>query len=205
MPQSPSACYLPIHKLSFVPELRFTHSSYVLLLPAVLQNWNFLQSIDLKPLLRSVSMQLYSMYVGDGEALLRDTFHRARLAAPAILFLDEIDGLVPGREAGGGGAEGGPEAGMRLLATMLTEMDGLEGGAGGGGGGWGEGGATGGKGMGWREGVVEVNVMTLIFGCCLERGAAAGGLGDGGQMSSRRGKERSSVEKDVGGSSEAQN
>jgi SpoVK/Ycf46/Vps4 family AAA+-type ATPase len=72
------------------------------------------------------------MYVGDGEAMLRDTFHRARLAAPAILFLDEVDALVPGREAGSAG-EGGPEAGLRLLSTLLTEMDGLEGGAGGGG------------------------------------------------------------------------
>lgn len=34
------------------------------------------------------------MYVGEGEALLRATFRRARLAAPAILFLDEVDALA---------------------------------------------------------------------------------------------------------------
>lgn len=35
--------------------------------------------------------ELYSMYVGEGEALLRKTFHRARLAAPSIIFFDEAD------------------------------------------------------------------------------------------------------------------
>lgn len=34
---------------------------------------------------------MYSMYVGEGEALLRNTFHRARLAAPSIIFFDEAD------------------------------------------------------------------------------------------------------------------
>lgn len=75
--------------------------------------------------------QLYSMYVGEGESLLRDTFRRARLAAPAILFLDEIDALAPNRGGEDGGGEpssssGGPDAGLRLLSTLLTEMDGME-------------------------------------------------------------------------------
>lgn len=35
--------------------------------------------------------ELYSMYVGEGEALLRNTFRKARLAAPSILFFDEAD------------------------------------------------------------------------------------------------------------------
>ena len=34
---------------------------------------------------------MYSMYVGEGEALLRNTFQRARLAAPSIIFFDEAD------------------------------------------------------------------------------------------------------------------
>ena len=38
--------------------------------------------------------QLFSMYVGEGEALLRESFQRARMAAPAILFIDEIDAVV---------------------------------------------------------------------------------------------------------------
>jgi SpoVK/Ycf46/Vps4 family AAA+-type ATPase len=68
------------------------------------------------------------MYVGEGEAVLRDTFRRARLASPAIIFLDEADALAPRRQEGGGGAQGagGPDAGLRLLSTLLTEIDGLE-------------------------------------------------------------------------------
>ena len=38
--------------------------------------------------------QLYSMYVGEGEALLRGTFKLARQAAPSIIFLDEVDSLA---------------------------------------------------------------------------------------------------------------
>lgn len=34
------------------------------------------------------------MYAGEGEALLRDTFMRARLAAPSIVFLDEVDAVA---------------------------------------------------------------------------------------------------------------
>ena len=37
---------------------------------------------------------LFSMYVGEGEALLRSAFQRARQAAPSIVFLDELDALV---------------------------------------------------------------------------------------------------------------
>ena len=37
------------------------------------------------------------MYVGEGEALLRNTFRRARLAAPSILFFDEADILAARR------------------------------------------------------------------------------------------------------------
>ncbi|GBF97186.1 hypothetical protein Rsub_10047 [Raphidocelis subcapitata] len=74
--------------------------------------------------------QLYSMYVGEGDSTLRDAFARARMAAPAIIFLDEADALAPGRGDGGGGGDegggGGPDAAMRLLAALLTEMDGLE-------------------------------------------------------------------------------
>lgn len=35
----------------------------------------------------------HSKYVGDGEALLRNTFRRALLAAPSILFFDEADNI----------------------------------------------------------------------------------------------------------------
>lgn len=44
---------------------------------------------------------------------------RARRAAPAIVFFDEIDGLAPSR----GDSSAGVEA--RVMAQLLTEMDGL--------------------------------------------------------------------------------
>ncbi|CAK9227464.1 unnamed protein product [Sphagnum troendelagicum] len=75
--------------------------------------------------------ELYSMYVGEGEALLRDTFRRARLSAPSIIFFDEADAIAARRGVGeGGGARGSSEndtsVGEKLLSTLLTEIDGLE-------------------------------------------------------------------------------
>ncbi|KAL4320143.1 hypothetical protein GQ457_18G024500 [Hibiscus cannabinus] len=67
--------------------------------------------------------ELYSMYVGEGESLLRNTFRRARLAAPSIIFFDEADVVAAKR---GGSSRNGSAVGERLLSTLLTEMDGLE-------------------------------------------------------------------------------
>ncbi|CAH9096608.1 unnamed protein product [Cuscuta epithymum] len=67
--------------------------------------------------------ELYSMYVGEGEALLRNTFRRARLAAPSIIFFDEADVIAAKR---GGSSSRSSLVGERLLSTLLTEMDGLE-------------------------------------------------------------------------------
>ncbi|WCJ41479.1 hypothetical protein M5689_022347 [Euphorbia peplus] len=67
--------------------------------------------------------ELYSMYVGEGEALLRNTFQRARLAAPSIIFFDEADVVAAKR---GGSSSNSSTVGERLLSTLLTEMDGLE-------------------------------------------------------------------------------
>ncbi|KAJ7943332.1 cell division cycle 48 [Quillaja saponaria] len=67
--------------------------------------------------------ELYSMYVGEGEALLRNTFQRARLAAPSIIFFDEADVVAAKR---GGSSSSNVAVGERLLSTLLTEMDGLE-------------------------------------------------------------------------------
>ncbi|KAG8655545.1 cell division control protein 48 homolog B isoform X2 [Manihot esculenta] len=67
--------------------------------------------------------ELYSMYVGEGEALLRNTFQRARLAAPSIIFFDEADVVAAKR---GGNSSNSTTVGERLLSTLLTEMDGLE-------------------------------------------------------------------------------
>ncbi|XP_054823150.1 cell division control protein 48 homolog B-like [Prosopis cineraria] len=67
--------------------------------------------------------EMYSMYVGEGEALLRNTFQRARLAAPSIIFFDEADVVAAKR---GDFSSNSSTVGERLLSTLLTEMDGLE-------------------------------------------------------------------------------
>lgn len=67
---------------------------------------------------------LFSMYLGEGEEWLRVSFTKARLTAPTIIFLDEID-AIGGRRKGGGQGGGGADVGARLLSTLLTEMDGL--------------------------------------------------------------------------------
>ncbi|KAL6186746.1 hypothetical protein ACLB2K_042865 [Fragaria x ananassa] len=63
------------------------------------------------------------MYVGEGEALPRNTLRRARLAAPSIIFFDEADVVAAKR---GGSSSNSSTVGERLLSTLLTEMDGLE-------------------------------------------------------------------------------
>ncbi|CAN0067492.1 unnamed protein product, partial [Ectocarpus sp. 12 AP-2014] len=69
---------------------------------------------------------VFSPYLGEAEAEIRQAFRIARNAAPAILFFDEIDAIVCNRD-GGGKASFGPasSAESRVLATFLTEMDGV--------------------------------------------------------------------------------
>ena len=66
--------------------------------------------------------ELLSMYVGESERAIRDLFSRARSAAPAIIFFDEIDALATHR-----GADRGSGVHDRVLAQLLTELDGVEG------------------------------------------------------------------------------
>jgi transitional endoplasmic reticulum ATPase len=67
---------------------------------------------------------MYSAFVGESERLIRMTFHKARQALPAIIFLDEIDSIVGKREfANGDGGE--DEVQTRILSTLLNEMDGI--------------------------------------------------------------------------------
>ena len=49
-------------------------------------------------------------------------FARARQVAPTVIFIDELDSLVPAR----GGAMGEPQVTERVVNTILAEMDGLE-------------------------------------------------------------------------------
>jgi hypothetical protein len=49
---------------------------------------------------------------------------RARSSSPAIIFFDELDGMVGGRDEGG--TSDGVDVGARVLSQMLQEMDGLQ-------------------------------------------------------------------------------
>ncbi len=69
--------------------------------------------------------ELLSKWVGESEKGVREVFRRAKQAAPCIVFFDEIDALAPRR---GGGNDG--NVGDRVIAQLLTEMDGIEGRAG---------------------------------------------------------------------------
>uniref|UniRef100_A0A0N5BU14 AAA domain-containing protein n=1 Tax=Strongyloides papillosus TaxID=174720 RepID=A0A0N5BU14_STREA len=65
--------------------------------------------------------ELFSKYVGESEKAVRDLFHRARQVAPTILFFDEIDAV-----GGKRGVDKSSPVGDRVLAQLLTELDGLE-------------------------------------------------------------------------------
>jgi transitional endoplasmic reticulum ATPase len=67
--------------------------------------------------------ELLSKWVGESEKGIRETFRRAKQAAPCIVFFDELDALAPRR--GGNMSDG--SVGDRVIAQLLTEMDGIEG------------------------------------------------------------------------------
>jgi cell division protease FtsH len=62
--------------------------------------------------------------VGVGAARVRDLFRQVREAAPAILFIDEID--AAGRRRGAGDASGGSDEREQTLNQLLVEIDGFE-------------------------------------------------------------------------------
>lgn len=66
--------------------------------------------------------QLISRYVGESERGVREIFRKAKQAAPTILFLDEIDSLVPRR----GSSSTDSHVTERVISQFLTEMDGIE-------------------------------------------------------------------------------
>ncbi|XP_068181310.1 ATPase family gene 2 protein homolog A [Antennarius striatus] len=66
--------------------------------------------------------ELLSKYVGESERAVREVFRKARAVAPSIVFFDEIDALASER----GSSSGSGGVGDRVLAQLLTEMDGVE-------------------------------------------------------------------------------
>jgi len=70
------------------------------------------------------SSDLLSKWYGESEQQIAKLFARARQVAPCVIFIDEIDSLVPAR--GMGGSMGEPQATARVVNTILAEMDGME-------------------------------------------------------------------------------
>ncbi len=68
------------------------------------------------------SSDLLSKWYGESEQQIAKLFARARQVAPTVIFIDEIDSLVPAR----GGGLGEPQVTERVVNTILSEMDGLE-------------------------------------------------------------------------------
>ncbi len=68
------------------------------------------------------SSDLLSKWYGESEQQIARLFNRARQVAPTIIFIDELDSLVPAR----GGSFGEPQVTERVVNTILSEMDGLE-------------------------------------------------------------------------------
>ncbi|MCT3555010.1 ATP-dependent metallopeptidase FtsH/Yme1/Tma family protein [Lentilactobacillus buchneri] len=64
------------------------------------------------------------MFVGVGASRVRDLFDQAKKAAPAIIFIDEIDAVGRRRGAGMGG---GHDEREQTLNQLLVEMDGFSG------------------------------------------------------------------------------
>ncbi|QXT34677.1 CDC48 family AAA ATPase [Sphingomonas sanguinis] len=68
------------------------------------------------------SSDLLSKWYGESEQQITRLFARARQVAPTVIFIDELDSLVPAR----GGGLGEPQVTERVVNTILAEMDGLE-------------------------------------------------------------------------------
>ncbi|MFX0054513.1 MAG: CDC48 family AAA ATPase [Promethearchaeota archaeon] len=66
--------------------------------------------------------ELLSKWVGESEKAVREVFRKARTAAPAIIFFDELDSIAPSR----GRVSGDSNVTERMVSQLLTEMDGLE-------------------------------------------------------------------------------
>ncbi len=66
--------------------------------------------------------EFLSKWVGESEKAVRETFRKARQAAPSVVFLDEIDSIAPAR----GGSTSDSHVTERVISQILTELDGLE-------------------------------------------------------------------------------
>ncbi|HJH32821.1 MAG TPA: AAA family ATPase [Methanosarcinaceae archaeon] len=65
--------------------------------------------------------EMLSKYVGESERAVRETFRKAKQAAPTVIFFDEIDSIAPHRGTGSDSY-----VTERVVSQILTELDGIE-------------------------------------------------------------------------------
>ncbi len=75
------------------------------------------------PFFETSGSEFVEMFVGVGAARVRDLFEQARKAAPAIIFIDEIDAI--GQSRGGTIHMGGNDEREQTLNQLLSEIDGF--------------------------------------------------------------------------------
>jgi cell division protease FtsH len=68
--------------------------------------------------------EFVEMFVGVGAARVRDLFQQARLKAPCVIFIDELDAL--GRARGAYPGMGGHDEKEQTLNQLLSELDGFD-------------------------------------------------------------------------------
>jgi cell division protease FtsH len=78
------------------------------------------------PFFSMAASEFVEAIVGVGASRVRDLFKEAKEAAPAIVFIDELDAIGRSRTSGVAGFSGGNDEREQTLNQILTEMDGFD-------------------------------------------------------------------------------